>query len=386
MKNKDECKFIFPVGYHSFNNRQIFNFQLNRWHSLGYLPFDDLSIAGTKILNFADWKREMLNLAEVSESRDKFLQAAFYYRAAEFYLLVDTPEKEKFFDKFSALFYQATSDENIERFNVPYGDVFLPAMRIPAVGKSKSVIVMHGGFDSFIEEFYSEMKFFSEQGYEVIAFEGPGQGAARRKYGLAFDIEWEKPVKAVLDYFNLTNVTLYGISMGGWLCMRAAALEPRIVRVIATGHAIDYMKSMHPILQYIHLWFIKHCRGFVNRMAEKKFQGDNVQSWMVNHLMYISKKDKPMDALEIYLALNEDNIHSELVKQDVLILNGSEDHFVPVKMHRMQMDALTSAKSVTGKVFTRDEHAQNHCQMGNIGLALEVMVKWMDEKSQVRNS
>jgi len=32
-------------------------------------------------------------------------------------------------------------------------------------------------------------------------------------------------------------------------------------------------------------------------------------------------------------------------------------------------------------VFTKEEHAQNHCQIGNIGLALEVMARWIGEKS-----
>jgi len=47
----------------------------------------------------------------------------------------------------------------------------------------------------------------------------------------------------------------------------------------------------------------------------------------------------------------------------------------------MQIKALTNAKSVTGRVFTEDEQAHNHCQIGNIGLALDVMLKWIDEKS-----
>jgi pimeloyl-ACP methyl ester carboxylesterase len=46
----------------------------------------------------------------------------------------------------------------------------------------------------------------------------------------------------VLDYFHLDDVTLLGISMGGWLCFRAAAYEPRIRRVIALSIAFDYMQ------------------------------------------------------------------------------------------------------------------------------------------------
>jgi len=102
---------------------------------------------------------------------------------------------------------------------------------------------------------------------------------------------------------------------------------------------------------------------------------------MVKHLMYITKKEKPMDAMEIYLLMNEQNIHPELVKQDVLILSGREDHLIPIKMHQKQLRALVNARSVTGRIFTKEEHAQNHCQTGNIGLALDVMVKWIEEKT-----
>ncbi|MCK5212396.1 MAG: hypothetical protein KAQ74_00625, partial [Dehalococcoidia bacterium] len=85
------------------------------------------------------------------------------------------------------------------------------------------------------------------------------------------------------------------------------------------------------------------------------------------------------------LRLNARNLLSWLVEQDVLILTGSEDHFIPLKMHDMQMRALTNARSATGKIFNRDEQAQNHCQIGNVGLALEAMLEWIDQKQQVQD-
>lgn len=164
--------------------------------------------------------------------------------------------------------------------------------------------------------------------------------------------------------------------------MRAAAFEPRIERVIASGHAIDYMKCMNPALRKIHLWFMEHCREFMNQMAALKFEKrEGITSWVVDHFKYITKKEKPLDALEIYLLMNEQNIHSELVIQDVLVLAGRDDHFIPFKMYDMQIRALTNARSVTGRVFTKKEHAQNHCQTGNTGLALDVMVKWIENVS-----
>lgn len=229
MKNKDISKFTFPVGYHKFHKDQLFNYQLNRWHSFGYLRFEDMKDAGQKIKNFKDWKSEMLCLAEKAVSEERLMEAAFFYRAAEFYTFQKDPDKELLYDKFVDLFYRAFKDDGIERFKVPYQEAFLPAMRIPSSSENKKgTIVIHGGFDSYIEEFYSWMRYFSDHGFEVIAFEGPGQGAARKKYGLVLNHEWEKPARSVLDYFQLNDVTWLGISMGGYFCFRAAAFEPRI--------------------------------------------------------------------------------------------------------------------------------------------------------------
>jgi pimeloyl-ACP methyl ester carboxylesterase len=372
-------EFEFPIGYHKFHKDQLFNFQLNRWYALGYVRFEDMERAGKRIKNFKDWKLEMLKLAEEAVSENRLLQAAFCYRAAEFYVKSRDPEKELLYDRFIELFYEVFGNEAIERYKVPYEGTVLPALRIPPVSEKKGTVLIHGGFDSFIEEWFSLMKYFSNHGYEVIGFEGPGQGAALRKYGLPLTYEWEKPTKAILDYFNPVNSTMLGLSMGGWFCLRAAAFEPRLKRVIASGHAIDYMKSMNVIFRKMHLWSMEHCRDFMDRMAVLKFENrEGMAPWVVDHLKYITKKEKPLDALEIYVSMSEQNIHSELVKQDVLVLSGSEDHFVPFKMHAMQIKALTNARSVTGRVFTRKEHAQNHCQTGNVGLALDVMIKWIE--------
>jgi len=262
------------------------------------------------------------------------MNAAFYYRAAEFYTKSNDPEKEILYNKFIELFYKVFKNEDIERFNIPYGNAFLPAIKISPTPEKKGTIIIHGGFDSFIEEFYSMMKYFSNHGYEVIGYEGPGQGAALRKFGMPITYYWEKPTKAVLDYFKLENVTILGISMGGWLCLRASAFEPRIKRVIANGHAIDYMKSMNPIFRKIHLWCMEHCRNFMDRMATIKFEKrEGMASWVVDHFKYITKKHKALDALGFYLLLNEQNMHPDFIKQDVLIITSREDHLIPFKMH-----------------------------------------------------
>jgi len=377
-----KTKFTLPFEYHKFHKDQLYNFQLNRWYSFGYARLEDMEEAGRNVNSFADWKAEMLKLAEKAVSENRLMNAAFCYRAAEFYTLMGDPDKEPLYDKFVAYFYRAFAGDEIERFEVPYQNTFLPAMKIPPVsGKKKGTIVMHGGFDSFIEEFYSLMRYFSDHGYEVVAFDGPGQGAARKKYGLALDHEWEKPAKAILDFFKLDDVTWHGLSMGGWFCFRAAAFEPRIKRVIASSIAFDYIKLSNIVTQLLMKLFFGHLRNFSNKASMKQIEKGGMEAWKISNLMYITNKQTAMDAFDVVAQMNEQNLHSDLVKQDALILTGKDDHLIPFKMHDMQVKALTNAKSVTARVFTKEEQAQNHCQIGNIGLALDVMLKWIEEKA-----
>ncbi len=62
-------------------------------------------------------------------------------------------------------------------------------------------------------------------------------------------------------------------------------------------------------------------------------------SWFVNNLMYITNKEVPIEGFDVLLRLNEENLHSDLVKQDVLGLTGRKDHMIPFKMHDMQANA-----------------------------------------------
>ncbi len=69
---------------------------------------------------------------------------------------------------------------------------------------------------------------------------------------------------------------------------------------------------------------------------------------------------------------------SHLIQQDVLLLAGQDDHYVPPGQLSAQITTLTAARSLTARMFTAQEQASNHCQLGNIGLALDTMLDWMN--------
>jgi hypothetical protein len=85
----------------------------------------------------------------------------------------------------------------------------------------------------------------------------------------------------------------------------------------------------------------------------------------------------PAEVFKVWREYNTEDV-SPLVTQDVLLMAGAEDHYVPLHQLGDQLLALTAAKSTTARVFTETEQAQNHCQIGNTGLAIKVILDWLD--------
>lgn len=64
-----------------------------------------------------------------------------------------------------------------ETHKIPYAGGYFPGFRLPAKGKEVAMIVFHGGYDSFVEEFYPFLKLFTDYGWTVLGFDGPDKVA-----------------------------------------------------------------------------------------------------------------------------------------------------------------------------------------------------------------
>ncbi|HDD62091.1 MAG TPA: alpha/beta fold hydrolase [Chloroflexi bacterium] len=380
--SKEQLRITFPIGFHSFHKDQAFNFQLNRWYSLGYGRLEDLEMAGAQINNPENWKTTMLAQAEKAVSESRFLNAAYYFRAAEFFLAQNDPDKIPIHQNFIRYFIEVFENDGHILIETPYGSSTIPTIVKPSIAEvEKGTIILHGGYDSYKEELYPLVQHFSELGYKVITFECPWMKIPRGSDQLGLDFRWESIIGAVLDHLQLADITLIGISMGGWLSLRAAAFEPRIKRVIASSVSFDVNQYVNPLAQKIASLFFTKFRNFTNKSMINKMEKDIQYAWFVNHLMDITNHKVPIDAFDVLLQFNEENLSSDLITQDVLILTGKEDHLIPFKTHQMQINALVNARSVTGRVFTREDQAQNHCQVGNLKLALKEMAEWIESKT-----
>jgi pimeloyl-ACP methyl ester carboxylesterase len=370
----------FPTGYRAFHPDRSMSFELNRW--LSALPEEELWELAPRISSLEDWRREMLACARRSEDEGRLRPAAFYYRAAEFFLDAGDAEKDHAYERFQSLFERSIAGTPHRRERVPFEGVWLPALVLPAAGEEKETILLHGGFDSFMEELFEWGLALARGGYRVILFEGPGQGMVLRRHALTMSPEWERPVSAVLDHFALPSATIAGISLGGYLAPRAAAFEPRLRRVICWDVLDDFFdcfaertgERVARMLRRLHDW---GWRRVLNTLVARATDGDPTTAWALRHGMHVSGAH---DAYEFvgWLRSLRTAPFSHRLTQDVLLLAGAEDHIVPVRQLYRQAQGLTNVRSLTTRLFTVHEQAHNHCQIGNVGLAIRVILSWLD--------
>jgi len=376
--------FAKPVGYRQFHREEHFNFQLNRW--LPFLPEQELFEVAKKIENFKDWKHVMLEYAAKSEGENRLVNAAFYHRAAEFFMSKDDPDKKTAYQNFVSLFSEVAKGIAYKRAQIPYQNGYLPALVVEPKGKIKDTLVIHGGFDSFMEELFPILIDSIPGSYRVILFEGPGQGLPLREFGMTMPYNWEQPVAAVLDHFEVDTCTLLGISLGGYLATRAAAFEPRIKRVIAD----DVLEDFYGLLAHrvgpvkarlLDLLLKFKLKNILNALLAKAAKKDIVTAWAMEQGLQVSGAHCYYDYLKWAQSLNTRDISKNLT-QDYLLLAGREDHMIPVEQFYRQARSLTNVRSFTGRIFSNEEDAGNHCHVGNYGLANEFIFSWLESIRQ----
>lgn len=105
-------------------------------------------------------------------------------------------------------------------------------------------------------------------------------------------------------------------------------------------------------------WSVRVCARLVPTLRQ-----------VVDQALYLVDSDDPIDVVNWFLGMNAEHLGSDRVTQHVLLMCGETDAFQPPVLTRAQSAALTSAHSVATRMFTSAEHADQHCQMGNLNLA-----------------
>jgi len=383
-KNFTSMNTKFPVGYYDdLHHEPAVNFQLNRWlNYLGIESLDEMRQLSGKLTDFRSFANEFIKLGEKAQNGSELLKAAFYYRSAEFFMFSDNPHKQFYRNSFLELIrehYKLHQKLNLVPFLYNDKQVNLHSYRFTPENPLDSIVIF-GGSDSYIEEFLPILIPLSESGFDIVLFEGPGQGCVLEDYKVPLTPDWHLPVKAVLDYYSLDDVSLMGISAGGLLAIRAAAHEERVKRVIAFDVLLEgevWTEKMGLMVRTLLKTLLNlRAEKMVNAIFQKKMKNNLQLEWGVRHAAHIYGGNTAYDYLAGSRVFTTEDI-SHKVTQDVLLMAGQEDFGVPIRHFYRQIEILKNVRSLTARLFTRAEQAQNHCQVGNLGLALDTILNWI---------
>ena len=155
-------------------------------------------------------------------------------------------------------------------------------------------------------------------------------------------------------------------------------------RVVADDILTDLfdvsLRQVSPFVRFTLSGLLKiDAAPLVNALLARAMKGSLVIEWGLHQGMHVTGTTTPYEFLKRIQLYRTGDI-SPLVEQDVLLLAGAEDHYVPLRQFHDQIRSLTAVRSLTARLFTRDEQAQNHVHVGNIGLSLGVIVDWIAER------
>ena len=323
------------TGTYKLHDEANFNFQLNRTIMWGDGDLNELSEISKKIVTTEDWVKEFTSVAQKAENNNEIAKALSYYRMAEFFEFDGSPNKDKLFNQSKKLFYtynKAIFENEIAIDYVEYGSSKMPVWICLPKTDIIDTIVLHGGNDSYMEEFLPMVKYLMQKGFAVYLFDGPGQGTALRSFNLHFTHEWEKPVGAVLDKYHLNDVTLVGLSLGGMLAPRAAAFEKRIKRVVAWGITPSFYEVLLSKSPSIIDTLIKlKQKNIVNFLLRIKMKSEPIAKWGILHGIHSMNVKTPYDFVKRTKDFEMKSIGNK-IEQDFLLIGAYEDNFIPVEM------------------------------------------------------
>ncbi|MGH7775738.1 MAG: alpha/beta hydrolase family protein [Candidatus Dormibacterales bacterium] len=236
----------------------------------------------------AEWAesgRRFEEIAEAAEAEGRrvtagqaWLRAAFCHHFGKFVFMDDLAQQRAAHDRTVACFGKGmwALEPPAERVEIPYRDGVRLAglLRRPPGPARPPVVVMVPGLDSVKEELQPVADVLLRRGLATLAVDGPGQGEA--EYELAIEPAYERPVAAIVDWLRSrthldhSRVGLFGVSLGGYYAVRAAAREPRLKAAVGLAGPYDLGSVWDPLPEVTKAAFRHRSRSQDERQAKER--------------------------------------------------------------------------------------------------------------------
>ncbi|QAY72666.1 alpha/beta fold hydrolase [Agromyces protaetiae] len=326
-------------------------------------------------------------------ARLAFLRASTYFRSAGSVFLakpvdprlVDSIERQR--DAFRRAIAHFTTP--VEPVEIPFEGITMPGYhyRVADDGMRRPTIILVNGYDGTVEELYSfNAAAALARGYDVLAFEGPGQGSVLVEQGLTLRPDWEHVVAPVVDWLldqptvDPDRIALVGLSLGGYLAPRAASGEHRLAACIsdsgfydmalaAAGHLPKGVRDDFPdgtgLVEKIETDAVLR---MVEHLAKQPTAG-----WTLRRGLYVNGADTYADYFRDtrrYTLVG----YAEQIRCPTLVCRAEND---PITTTAPDLyGALTCPKAYLE--FTVAEGAGQHCEVGARQLYYARAFGWLD--------
>ncbi|MEU5698025.1 alpha/beta hydrolase family protein [Streptomyces aurantiacus] len=322
--------------------------------------------------------RDALAAGHRVSAREALLRASNYYRTADFYRRENPAadaESARLAEASRQTFADAAAllDTPVRALRIPYEDTTLPGylFLVDDSGAPRPTVLYHGGYDSTLEEDYLALAAGAlRRGYNVIAFDGPGQGLNVRE-GLHFRPDWEAVVIPVVDYaltvpeVDAERLVLIGTSLGGYLAARAAAFEHRLAACVLHDGVFDFHAAVAAI--------VDRAASLPGGLEALTAQNTGTR-WAVRNGLWtygLSDMEELVKATEAYTLAGV----ADRITCPTLVLDAENDQFFKGQPQRV-LEELTCQKELI--TFREDEGGGEHCHEGALSLFHQRSFDWLD--------
>lgn len=338
-------------------------------------------------------------------AREGYLRASNYYRLAEFYLREDPRHDPRVVDlsrRSAAAFALAAAllPQPLTRVAIPYQGTTLPGWWVPADSgtpdprtagsyEGRPVLLFHGGFDSTVEELYfAGGAAAARRGYHALLVDGPGQGSVLRDQHLPFRPDWDVVVTAAVDWIHgradtnsdidIDAIALMGMSMGGFLAPRAAAVEHRIAALIAYDGVYSLPDTWDRLLPAPLRALMEQGTLVGDAQANAALTAatatDTQLRWSLLNGMWTFGLTTPVELVRAAEPYTMAGI-ADRITCPTLVLDAEDDQFFSGQATALR-DALTAP--TTYHLFREADGAGEHCQDGAMTTLHRVVFDWLD--------
>ena len=348
---------------------------------------------------FAAWSslaervKEIGDTASMASHRDSaaeaYLRAANYFSVAvnaisslgdDSQLLPTFQNQQAAWDAFTA-----HTSVTIDSVAIPYENSTLPGWFFHApdtATKAPTLVAVNGSDGSLAALWATTISPALERGYNVLAFDGPGQQSQLFEQHTYFRPDWEAVLTPVYDFLagmdsvDASRIAVHGISQAGYWVARAIAFEHRFAAAITDPGVVDvstsWISQLPPPL--LGLLDSGQTAEFDTYMAEGlKGSPVTAYTWNFRARPYGTPGyAETINSVKKYTAADV----AGQITTPLLVLSPEDEQFWPGQAQ--QLASLTSKVS-TLVVFTAAEGANYHCQPLARTLTAQRTFDWLDE-------